>query len=77
MPPRSHAFKTSTAEIVERAVTRINDSAAAVMEGQGEENATALLRYLVENGMRDEDDLVELAVLANGKRYDPAEGTFT
>ncbi|TPP07036.1 hypothetical protein [Rhizobium glycinendophyticum] len=70
----------STAEksvIVERAVTRISDNASAVLDGPGEENATALLLYLVENGVSDEDDLVELALLANGKRYNPNDGTFS
>jgi hypothetical protein len=77
MAPRSPGNTADAADIVERAVTRINDGATAVLDGQGEKNATALLFYLVENGVRDEDELVELAMLAKGKRYNPADGTFT
>ena len=77
MPSRSHGFRADAADIVERAVTRINDGEPAVLDGPGEENATALLFYLVENGVKDEDELVELALLAKGKRYNPADGTFT
>lgn len=32
--------------------------------------------YLYENGIHDEEDLIELALLADGKRYDPTTGTF-
>lgn len=77
MASTSHDLNTDHAEIVERAVTRITDEASAFLEGTGEENAAALLLYLVENGVRDEDDLVELAILAEGKRYNPADGSFT
>jgi len=41
-----------------------------------QENAEALVSYLVKSGIRDEDDLVELASIANGKRYDPNNGSF-
>ncbi|KQW28097.1 hypothetical protein ASE36_16775 [Rhizobium sp. Root274] len=77
MTPRSSGLKADAANIVERAVSRINDGASVVLEGPGQENATALLFYLVENGVRDEDELVELAMLAKGKRYNPTDGTFT
>ncbi|WP_245422649.1 hypothetical protein [Rhizobium sp. AG855] len=73
----SRSLTTDAADIVEKAVTRINDGAPAILDGQGEENATALLFYLVENGVRDEDELVELTLMAEGKRYDPANGTFS
>lgn len=77
MTPRSHGFKAEAADIVERAVSRLNDGPSTVLEGPGGENATALLFYLVENGVRDEDELVELAMIAKGKRYNPTDGTFT
>jgi hypothetical protein len=77
MASRSPGFKADAADIVERAVNRLNSGGSTVLDGPGEENATALLFYLVQNGVRDEDDLVELAMLAKGMRYNPADGTFT
>ncbi len=77
MPPGCQGYKADTADIVERAVSRLNDGSIATSDSQGEKNTTALLFYLVENGVRDEDELVELAMLAKGKRYNPADGTFT
>jgi hypothetical protein len=60
--------------IVERAVRRIYGRRQA--ESPFEQNAAALMTYLVESGIRDEDELVEFARIANGKRYDPSNGTF-
>ena len=73
----SPSAKADTAQIVERAVTRINGDTSAILDGAGEENTTALVLYLVENGIHDEDELVELTLLAEGKRYNPVDGTFT
>lgn len=60
--------------IVERAVRRLYGRKQATADL--EENASALVTYLVKSGFRDEDELVELAKIANGKRYDPSNGSF-
>lgn len=60
--------------IVERAVRRLYGRRHT--DRHVEENAAALVTYLVRNGIHDEDDLVELAAIANGKRYDPSNGSF-
>ncbi|NBB48287.1 hypothetical protein GVN24_08415 [Rhizobium sp. CRIBSB] len=60
--------------IVERAVRRIYGRRRP--DSHQEENAAALVTYLVESGIRDEDELVEFARIANGKRYDPSNGSF-
>lgn len=60
--------------IVERAVRRLYGRKQTTADL--EENASALVTYLVKSGFRDEDELVELAKIANGKRYDPSNGSF-
>lgn len=65
------------ADIVERAVRRINREENLIPDTAHAENAAALLTYLVEIGVDDEDELIEFAALAKGKRYDPADGSFT
>ena len=60
--------------IIERTVRRLYGRWQD--DRQIEENAAALLTLLVKSGIRDEDELVELAMIANGKRYDPANGSF-
>jgi predicted glycosyl hydrolase (DUF1957 family) len=60
--------------IVERAVRRLYERKHADSDVQ--KNAEAFVSYLVKSGIRNEDDLVELASIANGKRYDPSEGSF-
>jgi len=65
------------ADIVERAVRRISRQENLIPDTKQTDNATALLIYLVESGVQDEDELVEFASLAKGKRYDPADGSFT
>jgi hypothetical protein len=60
--------------IVERTVRRLHGRWQD--DRQVEENAAALVTLLVKSGIRDEDELVELAMIANGKRYDPANGSF-
>ncbi|MDQ0420572.1 hypothetical protein J2045_001596 [Peteryoungia aggregata LMG 23059] len=60
--------------IVERAVRRIYGRRRS--DSHQEENAAALVTYLIESGIRDEDELVEFARIANGKRYDPSNGSF-
>jgi hypothetical protein len=60
--------------IVERAVRRLHgqrDADPAIRE-----NAAEFVTYLVRSGIHDEDELVELASIANGKRYDPQNGSF-
>ena len=64
------------ADIVERAIRRIHSGGPAVHEDVRLENAAAHVVYLFENGVDDEDELVELAMLADGKRYDPVAGVF-
>lgn len=65
--PEEHA-------IVERAVKRLYGPRQTA--GHLKENAAQFVAYLVNNGIRDEDELVELAKIANGKRYDPSNGSF-
>ncbi|MCZ8177749.1 MAG: hypothetical protein O9309_01890 [Rhizobium sp.] len=60
--------------IVERAVRRLYERKHADRHVQ--KNAEAFVSYLVKSGIRNEDDLVELASIANGKRYNPSEGSF-
>ncbi len=60
--------------IVERAVRRI--CGRRRLNSHQEENAAALVTYLVKSGIRDEDEIVEFARIANGKRYDPSNGSF-
>lgn len=59
--------------IVKRAVMRLSGLQS---ETDASENTVDLVNYLIDSGIRDEDDLVELAEIANGKRYDPANGSF-
>lgn len=66
----------SKADIVERAIKRIKPRATITEEDTRFENAAALVVYLFESGISDEDELVELAMLADGKRYDPVAGMF-
>lgn len=61
--------------IVERAVRRLYGRKQ--LNPNLEQNASALVQYLVKSGIHDEDDLVELAWIANGKRYDPSSGSFS
>ncbi|MCC8932929.1 hypothetical protein [Rhizobium sp. 'Codium 1'] len=61
--------------IVERAVRRLYGRKH--LDPDLEQNASALVQYLVKSGIHDEDDLVELACIANGKRYDPSSGSFS
>lgn len=63
-------------EIVERAIRRIQLGGIAGEKRMRRENTEALVAYLFENGVSDEDELVELAMLADGKRYDPVSGHF-
>jgi hypothetical protein len=60
--------------IVERAVKRLYGRTQA--DAHVTENTARLVSYLVNSGIRDEDELVELAKIANGKRYDPTNGSF-
>lgn len=60
--------------IVERAVRRLYGRKQE--DAHLEENAAALVTYLVKSGIHDEDELVELARIAHGKRYDPSNGSF-
>lgn len=60
--------------IVERTIRRLYGRWQD--DRQIEENAADLLTLLVKSGIRDEDELVDLAMIANGKRYDPANGSF-
>ncbi|THV22445.1 hypothetical protein [Peteryoungia ipomoeae] len=60
--------------IVKRAVMRLSGLPQSATDAS--ENTVDLVNYLVNSGIRDEDDLVELAEIANGKRYDPANGSF-
>lgn len=60
--------------IVERAIRRIHEGVG--IADTRFENAAALVVYLYESGICDEDELVELARLADGKRYDPVTGIF-
>ncbi len=60
--------------IVERAVKRLYGPRQA--DAHLNENTAELVAYLVNSGIRDEDDIVEFARIANGKRYDPSNGTF-
>ncbi|SMC77546.1 hypothetical protein [Rhizobium sp. RU36D] len=64
------------ADAVERAIRRIQLRGALGSEDIRRENAADLVVYLFENGICDEDELVELAMLADGKRYDPVSGHF-
>jgi intergrase/recombinase len=67
--------KTREADaIVERTVRRLYGRRQE--DGHFDENAAALVTYLVESGIHDEDELVELARIAHGKRYDPSNGSF-
>ncbi|AOG12159.1 MAG: hypothetical protein KJ981_01795 [Alphaproteobacteria bacterium] len=74
MAPRPPGKSNEENAIVERAVRRLYERMHADRHVQ--ENAEALVSYLVKSGIRDEDDLVELASIANGKRYDPNNGSF-
>lgn len=74
MAPRPPGKSNEENAIVERAVQRLYERMHADRHMQ--ENAEALVSYLVKSGIRDEDDLVELASIANGKRYDPDNGSF-
>lgn len=60
--------------IVERALKRLYGVRPA--DAHSKENSAELVAYLVNNGIRDEDELVELAKIASGKRYDPSNGSF-
>lgn len=60
--------------IVKRAVTRVYGPGHSQPDASG--NTAQLVHYLVNSGIRDEDDLVEFAEIANGKRYDPKNGSF-
>lgn len=60
--------------IVDRAVMRLYGQKR--IDRQSAANAKELVSYLLKNGVRDEDELVELARIANGKRYDPSNGSF-
>jgi hypothetical protein len=60
--------------IIERALQRLYGRMQ--MDKQSAANAAELVSYLLKTGVRDEDDLVELARIANGKRYDPGNGCF-
>lgn len=60
--------------IVERAVRRLYGRGGA--DPSIRDNAAEFVTYLVRSGIRDEDELVELAAIANGKRYDPRNGSF-
>ncbi|MBC2772711.1 hypothetical protein H6M51_07540 [Rhizobium sp. AQ_MP] len=60
--------------IVERAVRRLQERNH--LDRHVKKNAEAFVSYLVKSGIRNEDDLVELASIANGKRYDPRDGSF-
>jgi hypothetical protein len=60
--------------IIERALRRLYGRRQ--MDKQSEANAADLVSYLLKTGVRDEDELVELARIANGKRYDPGNGSF-
>lgn len=74
------AFKNpgaTNSHLVERAVSRLSEDAPLSMAQGQKANAAALVNYLVTSGVTNEDDLVELALLAKGKRYDPADGSFT
>jgi len=69
-PERPH----DESAIIERAVRRLYDPKQ--IDRQSAANAKELVSYLLNNGVRDEDELVELARIANGKRYDPSNGSF-
>lgn len=64
------------ADPVEPAIRQINRKASISSDAGRVENATAFVLYLYENGIHDEEDLIELALLAGGKRYDPTTGAF-
>lgn len=74
MAPRSPGKSNEENAIVERAIRRLYARKHADRHVQ--ENAEAFVSYLVRSGIRDEDELVELASIANGKRYDPNNGSF-
>ncbi|EKF61426.1 hypothetical protein QWE_02615 [Agrobacterium albertimagni AOL15] len=74
MAPRPPGKNNDEHAIVERAVRRLYER--KYTDRHLKENAEALVSYLVKSGIRDEDDLVELASIANGKRYDPNNGSF-
>ena len=76
MVSTSPGASAGKADIVERAVRRINRQENLIPDMTYAENAAALLVYLYESGVRDEDELVELALMAKGKRYDPKDGSF-
>lgn len=78
-PPKLTAGPKSAAgnaDTVERAIRRINGIIEKNADHTRQENAAALVVYLFENGVSDEDELVELATLAEGKHYDPVAGVF-
>ena len=74
MAPRPPGKSNEEYAIVERAVRRLYDREHTDRHVQ--DNTEALVSYLVKSGIRDEDDIVELASIANGKRYDPNDGSF-
>ncbi|QLF68611.1 hypothetical protein FE840_003075 [Peteryoungia desertarenae] len=76
MVSASQGASANKADIVERAVRRINRQENLIPDMTYAENAAALLVYLYENGVHDEEELVELALMAKGKRYDPKNGNF-
>lgn len=65
-----------TADVVERAIRRVGGSLRDNPHDTRVENAAALIVYLFESGVNDEEELVELAMLADGKRYNPVAGMF-
>jgi intergrase/recombinase len=74
MAPRPPGKTSEENAIVERTVRRLYGRTRTDKHVQ--ENAEAFVSYLVKSGIRDEDELVELARIANGKRYDPNNGSF-
>jgi hypothetical protein len=60
--------------IIERALRRLYGSRRE--DAHLKQNAAELVGYLVKTGIRDEDEIVELARIAHGKRYDPDNGSF-
>lgn len=74
MAYRSPGKHQEECAIVERALRRL--SGRKQTDKRIEANAAELVSYLLKNGVRDEDELVELARIAHGKRYDPSNGCF-
>lgn len=78
-PPKPTAGARSTtgnADVVERAIRRVNGIIEKNADHSRQENTAALVVYLFENGVNDEDELVELATIAEGRHYDPVAGIF-